>query len=557
MATNPLLPAPECLTLDCLTVRDGTIVFIVRTTRPSVSCPVCGCLSDRVHSRYKRALLDLPLQGNAVRIEITTRRFFCDNRGCIRRIFTESIPKVAARYARKTGRLADALQELAFLVGGEAAARIAARFGLMVSADALLDALKKVTSPIFTTPRILGVDDFAFRRGHRYGTILVDLERHCPTHCKRVPDLLPDRDADTLAAWLRAHPGIEIISRDRAKCYLDAASQGAPAAIQVADRWHLLKNLGDTLERTLRRFHRNLAEAGAKLEELRKEGPSLSDSAATVAAEHKPSRRAEQDMAIRHEAQEERYNRLKELHGQGFSVSAIAREAGMSRMTVRKYLRSPTCPFYATRSPRPRLLAPYEGYLQQRWKEGCHNAARLYQEIIARGYRSKQTMVKAYLQQFRSFSSTDEESPPRASPLRRIPAPSSVRWWLLGHFSKAPDEADWQRAFVERLVSGCLPTKQVQEAALAFISLVRERRESDFSAWLEQVSSCSAWEIRAFAQGLVQDEAAVRAALSLEWSNGQVEGQVNRLKFLKRSMYGRGGFDLLKARVLHRADNPA
>lgn len=260
MPAHPLLPDPNCLTLDALSIRNDTIVFAVRTTRSSGNCPICQCASDRVHSQYRRKLLDLPWQGNAARVELTARKFFCDNRECERRIFTEPLPTVVTRYSRKTARLTDALRELTYLAWGEAAARMARAFGLLVSPDALLDGIKKTPSLTGNTPRVLGVDDFAFKRGRRYGTILVDLERRCPV------DLLPDRNADTLATWLRAHPGIEIVSRDRAEVYRNGVTAGAPDAVQVADRWHLLKNLGDTLERFLHRQHRPLVEA-ARLSE--------------------------------------------------------------------------------------------------------------------------------------------------------------------------------------------------------------------------------------------------------------------------------------------------
>jgi transposase len=210
--------------------------------------------------------LDLPWQGNAVRIALSVRKFFCDNRDCPCRVFAEPLPAVAARYARKTSRLAEALGELAYLAGGETAARIARALGLLISPDALLDGLKKAPSVSLSTegtpPRVLGIDDFAFRKGHTYGTILVDLERRCPV------DLLPDREPETLAAWLRQHPGVQIISRDRGTAYIEGATRGAPEAVQVADRWHLMKNLGDALERLLTRHHKALREAAEPPQEV-------------------------------------------------------------------------------------------------------------------------------------------------------------------------------------------------------------------------------------------------------------------------------------------------
>lgn len=255
MAAQPLLPDPNALTLDSLCIRDGVIIFTVHTTRQTVACSLCRCPSARIHSRYRRTLLDLPWQGHGVRMEVTSRKFFCDNRECARRIFTEPLPSLAGRYARKTQRLADALRELTFLVGGEAAARIACAFGLLVSPDALLNSLKKAPPSAVSTPRVLGVDDFAFRKGRTYGTILLDMEKRRPI------DLLPDREGATLKAWLLEHPGVQIVTRDRGATYIDAITAAAPHAQQVADRFHLLQNLAEAFTHWLARQMPQLRKA--------------------------------------------------------------------------------------------------------------------------------------------------------------------------------------------------------------------------------------------------------------------------------------------------------
>lgn len=509
---------------------------------------MCGLHSGRVHSRYERTLADLPWNRVAVRIHLRSRKLFCDNPSCERAIFTEPLPDLVARYARKTLRLQEAFYLIGYVLGGKAGARVAVGLGLATSPDTLLRRVRQVVaeqSAVTTGLRIVGVDDWAFRKGHRYGTILIDLEK------RRVVEVLSDRSSESLAAWLQQYPTIEVISRDRAGVYADGARQGAPQAEQVADRWHLLHNLGQALQSLTAQHTSQLHQAAEQMQPQRTVQP-LCEITQTARLPRVEQRRLERCWE-----REALYRRIHTLRQQGWTVSAIVAQVAVSKRTVQRFLRAEQFPARARRRRQPCQTDRYEAYVRQRVEAGCHNATQLYREVQSQGYAGAYSSIYHLVRRLKETATLNipagyarKTRSPDTSAVE-VPASRSVAWWLQGHFNTSkPEVAGQQRAFLEHLYRIAPTLKEAADLAQAFVHMVKKRQGTELNAWLEKAGQSACREIQLFAQGLRQDLVAVKNALTLEWSNGQTEGQVNRLKMRKRQMYGRANFDLLRARVL-------
>ena len=532
MSASPRLPSASELCLEQVLSAPDLITVVIRACRSQAACSACSSLSGRVHSRYIRTIADLPWQGVRVRFRLHSRRFFCDQSSCRRQTFSERLPDTVAPYARRTVRLNEALRAIGFALGGEAGNRLAERLSLTASPATLLRRVRQSGLPVSATPRVLGVDDWAWKRGHRYGTILVDLETH------RVVDLLPVRTAEAFAAWLEAHPGVEIISRDRAGAYAEGARLGTPQARQIADRWHLIRNLSEALTRC---FEQRASDLRAAWNEVTPP-PDLSVETLPVLPR---LNKAELVRQQRRSRRLHRYEQVLTLHQSGATQEQIAQQLQIDTKTIRRYVRAGAFPETAKRR-RHTGVDRWMPYLEQRWAEGCHNAAQLWREIKEQGFRGCQTTIRQWIARLRGPALPGHRS--NDSLRRQVPpSPRQTTWLLL--YPDSPRSPE-QQSYSEFLLRRSPDLARVVELAQRFLELCRHRSQELLTSWLAAAQQTG---LRSFAVGIERHQPAVEAAFRLPWSNGPVEGQVHRLKLIKRQAYGRAGFDLLKQRVLQAA----
>jgi transposase len=536
MEGTSLLSLPDGMLVEDIQITEHGLMIEVVTTNPTSCCPLCAQPSDALKSHYRRVLRDAPCAGRQVQLILTVRKFYCHNPYCERKIVTERLPTFVEPWARMTIRCCQHITSIGLATCGKGGARLADRLGIHTSRPTILRRIMDLPDASSGSVVYVGIDDFAFRRGYRFGTILVNLESH------RVVGLLPDRQAETAARWMHQQPDLRVVSRDRGGEYAAAAREGAPQAIQCADRFHLVKNLTEAVQVLLARCQAEI------LVEQKPDEPSQTEPNKPIISleEWRPPEPAhvEKVRLARRAGRYARYQQVVELNRQGRATQEIAGHLGMSDRTVRDWLKRSTFPEAQKRRKRQSAFDTFAPYVLKRWQTGEHNGLVLWREIKAQGYTGTDRSVYRYLKTLKQAEVRASANPER---LRKYTVNTAI--WLFMRDPKKLNEIER-----EDLVAFCqasVALKKAYDLLQDFLVMVHQREGYRLDAWLAKVAESGLPEIQSFAAGVEKDKDAVKAGLTWAINNGIVEGHVTKLKLIKRTMYGRASFALLRQRVLH------
>ena len=545
-----IVPTDIKLTQARLICQDPFLTIRAISSRKSSYCPCCHKSSKSIHSRYERTFSDLPVSGKEVKVVLELRRFFCKNKKCKRKIFTERFSTQISSYRRRFDRSLSLVRKLGLELGGNKGSTICKAIGNPVSSSSVLRAVKQIQlSPILKTSGVIGVDDWAFKKGRNYGTIIVDLKS------RKVIDLLPDREAGTLAQWLANHPEVHTVSRDRASAYSLGIRTGAPNAIQVADRFHLLVNIrvafqkslykhGLVLKECFQTFSTQNGEPEADQEpevflaKSQNNGPDInktpvSNDVGLFVGKVNPKR-------------QHKFQKSKELHQKGYSIKAIAKQLGASRQTIRKYIDADNL---SSRESTSRTnFSSFESELFRLYQKK-ESFLKIFNQIVRLGYNGKYThfceRMNKLINDGKNSKTREDVNLPKLRPLKTW----SVTKLSFMALSKSGTLKEDDQSFLDLLFLKSPEIKETAILANSFKNLFITKAEGSLREWIE---NATAWEsgLKSFAKGIDSDYEAVNQSIISDVSNGQVEGQVNRLKTIKRKMYGRAGYPLLKQMVL-------
>ena len=508
---------------------DG-ITLHLHGKRKTAQCPECFKRSDSVHSCRRRRIQHLPCSGQTLWLVFSVRHWYCRNPACSRKIFAESLAPFAGSHQQSSQALQNLQRQLGLIAGGEAGKRAATAAGLRCSADTLLRRVINTPETKQSGAPHVGIDEWAWHRGHCCGMLIVNLDTHRPLV------LLPGRDQRTLATWFRKYPEIQVVSRDRSGVYATAAREGAPQARQVADRWHLLKNIGDEPERMMYRHMPLIRLVVRELSLKKSPEPEISVPVASL-------RRLERLKQHIRKKRHQRWTEVMALHNKGCSFREISRITGLSRVTVSRWVGSGTFPEMSTRPPKRGLLDPWREWLKEQRECGNYNSGRIWREMVARGGTGSETIVRDAVAKWRKGWI------PPVTTAARLPSVSRVSRWLMP-WRIIRGEENYAFRFISLMCEKEPELKIAQQLVLEFYRILKTQNKSQLSSLFTRVHESGSAELRCVAAGMEADAAAICEAISSRWSTGVVEGHVNRLKVLIRQMYGRAGLELLRRRVM-------
>jgi transposase len=528
MDVSSFLALPSMLTVDRVERSAEVLTVYLHATTLCVSCPTCGTTGSRVHSRYCRTVADITCVGQRLILKLLVRKWVCPLDSCSQRIFAEPFAGLVRRYARMTDRLIKALQSVGVITNGADGACLSSSLAMPTTAKTLIRRVLDLPLPKEGSVRIAGIDEWAWKKGSSYGTILVDIEH------RRVAALLPERSVETSKAWFKKHPEVEIVPRDRGKIFRAAADAGAPQAKQIVDRFHLQKNFGEALEKFFGHHKRLLKKAARQL--AGKAPPSQ----AVVTQQTK------QERGNRHAERVRRHKKIWKLFRAGYRKEDIAQMVGVGSRSVYRALENEQPPARETRHWTHHVTDPYVSYLTRRWNEGCHQARELYEETVAQGYTGSLRTIEKIVVQLR---------PHGAKPVTKqtimwkiAPSPRNAALMLVRPAQKRTKD---QTMFIDQLCKSDPKAATVCNLAQAFGSVLRNLEgKPGLEKWKAAVRASGITELIDFMEGLADDAEAVVNGCTESWSNGMVEGFVNKVKWIKRSSYGQAGFPLLQRRVL-------